>query len=301
MTVPDYQAIMLPLLEFLSDGYEHSVREAIEHLTDEFGLTEEELEELLPSGRQATFHNRVGWAKTYMKKAGLIENTRRGYFRTTQRGLDVIRDNPPNINVKFLEQFDEFNEFKSLKHKKPDSDDLTDTFRKTPEEALESAYSKVREDLVSELLQTIKSCSATFFEYLIIDMLVKMGYGGTRKDAGKAVGRSGDGGIDGIIKEDRLGLDAIYVQAKRWDNPVGRPEMQKFAGALQGQKAKKGVFITTSTFTKDAEDYVSRIDSKIALIDGEMLGQLMIDHDVGVSRIASYDIKKIDSDYFTEE
>jgi restriction system protein len=171
----------------------------------------------------------------------------------------------------------------------------------TPEEGIEAAYQRVREQLAQELLQTVKSCSPTFFERLVVDLLVKMGYGGTRRDAGQAIGRTGDGGIDGIIKEDRLGLDIVYIQAKRWDNTVGRPQIQQFAGALQGQRARKGVFITTSAFSQAAQEYVSRLDSKIVLIDGETLAQLMMDYDIGVATIATYDLKRIDSDYFIEE
>lgn len=301
MAIPDYQTIMLPLLKLLFDGQEHSLRDSIEQLASEFQLTEEERKELLPSGRQSTFDNRVGWARTYLKKARLIESTRRGYFCITERGKKVVRDKPVKIDVRSLEQFDEFNEFRNLRHEKSETTQEWDEgIAQTPEELLESAHLKVRQDLLAELRQTIKNCSPRFFEYLVIDVLVKLGYGGSRKDAGKAIGRSGDDGIDGIIKEDRLGLDTIYVQAKRWDNSVGRPEVQKFAGALQGHRAKKGIFITTSTFTKEAEEYVSRIDNKIVLIDGDTLGQLMIDNDIGVNRIASYEVKKVDTDYFTE-
>jgi len=301
VAIPDYQTIMLPLLKLLFDGQEHSLRDSIEQLASEFQLTEEERKELLPSGRQSTFDNRVGWARTYLKKARLIESTRRGYFCITERGKKVVRDKPVKIDVRSLEQFDEFNEFRNLRHEKSETTQEWDEgIAQTPEELLESAHLKVRQDLLAELRQTIKNCSPRFFEYLVIDVLVKLGYGGSRKDAGKAIGRSGDDGIDGIIKEDRLGLDTIYVQAKRWDNSVGRPEVQKFAGALQGHRAKKGIFITTSTFTKEAEEYVSRIDNKIVLIDGDTLGQLMIDNDIGVNRIASYEVKKVDTDYFTE-
>jgi restriction system protein len=301
MAIPDYQSIMLPLLQFARDEQEHSVREAIEVLADELGLTDEERKALLPSGRQPTFDNRVGWARTYLKKAGLLESPRRGYFRITSRGLTILAKNPPAINVSFLEQFTEFLGFLNLRHAAgSSSQDLMTVEKETPEELLETAYQKVRTDLGAEIVQTIKSCSPAFFERLVVDVLVKMGYGGTRQDAGQAVGRSGDDGIDGIIKEDRLGLDVIYVQAKKWDGVVGRPEVQKFAGALQGHRARKGILITTSSFTKDADEYVSRIDSKIVLIDGETLAQLMIDHNVGVSPVAFYEIKKIDSDYFTE-
>jgi len=302
MAIPDYQSIMLPLLQLAGDQKEHSLREAIEALADEFNLTDEERRELLPSGQQATFDNRVGWARTYLKKAGLLESTRRGYIQVTERGLGVLEQSPPEINSAFLRQFPEFVEFQAPRRDKIDEArelDVSET--QTPEEEIEAAYQRVRQGLATELLQTIKSCSPAFFERLVIDLLVKMGYGGTRKDAGQAIGRSGDGGIDGIIKEDRFGLDIVYVQAKRWDDPVGRPEIQKFAGALQGQRARKGVFITTSIFTGTASDYVSRIDSKIVLIDGDALAQLMIDYEIGVATIASYELKRIDSDYFTDE
>jgi restriction system protein len=299
MTIPDYQSIMLPLLKLATDRQEHSLREVIEALADEFYLTDEERKELLPSGRQATFDNRVGWARTYLKKAGLLESIKRGYFQITERGLDVLKQNPPEIDNAFLRQFPEFIEFQTPRDKKRIEQDVSDT--QTPEEEIEAAYQGVRQELVTELLQTIRSCSPAFFERLVIDLLVKMGYGGTRKDAGQAVGRSGDGGIDGIIKEDRLGLDIVYIQAKRWDNPVGRPEIQKFAGALQGQRARKGIFITTSAFTQSAQDYVSRIDSKIVLIDGNTLAQLMIDYNIGVAPVTSYELKRVDTDYFAEE
>jgi restriction system protein len=302
MPIPDYQSIMLPLLKFADDGQEHSLRQTIEVLADQFGLTNEERNELLPSGQQAVFDNRVGWARTYMKKAGLLESTRRGYYRITPRGQQVLQRNPPMINAAFLRQFPEFVEFqRPSKDKTEEIDDQENNETRTPEEVIETAYQKVRQGLATELLQIIKEHSPVFFERLVIDLLVKMGYGGTRKDAGQAIGRSGDGGIDGIIKEDRLGLDIVYVQAKRWDGVVGSPEIQKFAGALQGQRAKKGVFITTSAFSQAALDYVSRIDSKIVLIDGDMLAQLMIDYNIGVASVAAYELKRIDSDYFTEE
>lgn len=304
MPIPDYQAIMLPLLKFTTDQKEHSLRETIEALADRFQLTEEERKELLPSGRQPTFDNRVGWARTYLKKAGLVEPTKRGYFRITDRGFDAIKSNPVEINAKFLKQFPEFLEFQNYTQQLEQSvsngsEAEVDTTR-TPEENVEIAIQKLTTELASDLLQIIKNSPPAFFEKLVVDLLVKMGYGGTRKDAGQTVGRSGDGGIDGIINEDRLGLDVIYIQAKRWENSVGRPEIQKFAGALQGYRAKKGVFITTSTFTSEAKDYVSRIDSKIILIDGETLTQLMIENNVGVTPFAVYEVKKVDSDYFTD-
>lgn len=301
MAIPDYQSIMLPLLRFASDEKEHSLRESIEALSNEFCLTDAERKELLPSGQQPTFDNRVAWARTYLTKAALLESARRGYFRITQRGREVLSKKPSEVNVKFLEQFPEFIEFRAKRNEpKEEAQTAEAESLQTPGELLESAYQKLREDLSAELLKTVKECSPSFFERLVIDVLVKMGYGGSRKEAGRAIGRSGDEGIDGIINEDRLGLDVIYIQAKRWQTPIGRPEIQKFAGALQGHRANKGIFITTSSFTRDAEDYVAKINSKIVLIDGEQLSQLMIDHNVGVTPVTSYETKKIDSDYFIE-
>jgi restriction system protein len=292
---------MLPLLKFYADGQEHKFREAVEVLTKDFKLTDEERRELLPSGQQEVFDNRIGWARTYMKKAGLIDAPRRGFNRIMPRGLEVLKQKPQRIDVRFLTQFKEFQEFRALRHAKSDESSELESNDKTPEESLESAYQRIRNDLAADLLQRLKTCSPAFFERLVVEVIVKMGYGGTRKDAGKAIGRSGDGGIDGIIKEDKLGLDAIYIQAKRWENTVGRPEIQKFVGALTGLRAKKGLFITTSTFSSDADDYVSRIDAKVVLIDGETLAQLMIEHNVGVSAVNTYEVKKVDSDYFSEE
>lgn len=299
MAIPDYQSIMLPLLKFASDGEEHGFREAIESLAEEFDLTHEERKQLLPSGRKATFDDRVSWANTYLKKAGLLTSPRRAYFQITDRGLEVLKKPPPRITSAFLEQFPEFVEFRTRRAKPPE-EPQEDEDEQTPEEAIETAYLRLKEDLAADLLDTVKGCSPTFFERLVVDLLVKMGYGGTRKDAGQAIGRTSDEGIDGIINEDRMGLDVVYIQAKRWDNTVGRPEVQKFAGALQGKRARKGIFITTSSFSQTAHDYVSLIDSKIVLIDGQLLSQLMLDYNVGVTPVASYELKKIDSDYFLE-
>lgn len=302
MAIPDFQSIMLPVVRHCRDGQEHTTRDTVEALASEFKLTDEEKKALLPSGVQEIFVNRVAWAKSHLKMAGLLESPRRGVFKITPRGLEVVEGNPPAINLKFLNQFPEYVKFRSTKREKPESAEESDINHPgTPEEALENAHEKIRQELAADLLLRIKSCSPAFFERLVVEVIVKMGYGGTRQDAGKAIGRSGDGGIDGIIKEDKLGLDAIYIQAKRWENTVGRPEIQKFVGALTGQRAKKGLFISTSDYSEDAKDYVSRIDTKIVLIDGETLAQLMIDHNVGVSTIATYDLKKIDSDYFSEE
>ena len=266
MAIPDFQKIMLPVLKFLGDKQEHSLRETIDSLADEFDLSEEERRELLPSGQQAIFANRVGWARTHLLKAILLESTRWGHFKITERGLAVLKENPTNINVKFLNQFEEFRKFLTHKKEKPARhEEVQDEQDKTPEEALEIAYQNLRNDLANDLLQQIKTSPPSLFEKIVVELLVKMGYGGSRKDAGKAIGKSGDEGIDGIIKEDRLGLDIIYIQAKKWENTVGRPEIQKFAGVLQGQRAKKGIFITTSNFSQEAHDYASRIDTKIVL------------------------------------
>ncbi|MDL1870703.1 restriction endonuclease [Deltaproteobacteria bacterium PRO3] len=302
MPIPDYQSTMLPLLQFVADGQEHSLREVIEGLADKFNLTELERKDLLPSGQQPVFDNRVAWARTYLSKAGLLDSTRRGFFKITPRGREALAKNPSKINVKFLDQFPEFVEFRTKKQEQKETTDILEAENlKTPAELLETAYQKLRENLASELLKIVSECSPAFFERLVIDLLVKMGYGGSRKEAGKAIGRMGDEGIDGIINEDRLGLDVIYIQAKRWQATIGRPEIQKFAGALQGHRAKKGIFITTSSFTKDAQDYVSKIDSKIILIDGEQLAHFMIDHNIGLTPISTYETKRIDSDYFNEE
>lgn len=295
MAVPDYQSIMLPLLKLASDGKDHSMRDAFEELAKDFKLTEEDIRELLPSGTQTVWENRVGWARTYLKKAGLVEYKKRGWFTITSSGMDVLDSKPSKIDNKYLMRFPDFVKFKT-KSKEPIVDPV-----ETPEEILEYNYKILMDNLAQDLLNQVKNSSPQFFEKLVVDLLLKMGYGGSRKDAGEALGKSGDGGIDGIIKEDRLGLDVIYLQAKRWENTVPRPEIQKFAGALQGQQAKKGVFITTSSFSEGAKDYANIIDSKVVLIDGERLTQLMIDFNIGVSNISSYEVKRMDTDYFSEE
>jgi restriction system protein len=301
MPIPDYQSIMLPLLEFAGDKKEHSIREAIEYIANIFNLSEEERREVLPSGQQYIIDNRVGWARTYLKKAGLLESTKRSYFKITDLGLEVLQKNPKEINVRFLEQFPQFIEFRNLRKEKGEEEKEEENLTQTPQELLEYGYQRIKKDLASELLNLVKKSSPRFFEKLVVDLLIKMGYGGSLKDAGEAIGQSGDGGIDGIIKEDKLGLDIIYIQAKRWENVVGSKEVRNFVGSLAGQKANKGVFITTSSFTREALDYVKTIPHKVILIDGETLAHLMIENDVGVFKITSYDIKKIDSDYFEEE
>lgn len=306
MAIPDYQTLMLPVLKLASDGKEHKFSQAVEELANKFSLTTEERNELLPSGSQAVFNNRVGWARSYLKQAGLLASPKRGFFTITPKGTDLLSTNPTRINASTLEKYPEFIEFRNRKKDKSENESETvPSFEQestlTPEDALASAYNKLSSALESEILSSVKEASPSFFERVVVDLLVKMGYGGNRHDAGRALGKSGDGGIDGIINEDRLGLDVIYIQAKRWEGVVGRPEIQKFAGALQGQRARKGVFITTSSFTKEAKEYASVIDSKIILIDGENLSKLMAEHNVGVSIVGQYEVKKLDSDYFDNE
>jgi restriction system protein len=297
---------MLPVLKMAADGGEHKFSQAVEALADQFNLSTEERSELLPSGSQAVFNNRVGWARSYLKQAGLLASPKRGFFTITQTGKELLAKNPEKIDISVLEQYPEFIEFKNRKKDKSENKAQVEISAEqesslTPEDSLASAYKQLRSALESEILSSVKEASPSFFERLVVDLLVKMGYGGSRQDAGKALGKSGDGGIDGIINEDRLGLDVIYIQAKRWEGSVGRPEIQKFAGALQGQRARKGVFITTSFFTKEAVEYASLIESKIILIDGAHLSRLMVEHNVGVSTVGQYEVKKLDSGYFDNE
>lgn len=300
MTIPNYQTIMLPLLKLAADQQEHQIRSAIEPLADEFGLDANERSQLLPSGGEPVFNNRVGWARSYLKHAGLIENPRRGMFQITERGIDLLREDRSKIDIKFLERYPEFVRFRKRRQvKEGEPANRIVESEQTPVDSLAAAYEQLHADLEAELLQQVKELPPAFFERLVVDVLVKMGYGGSYQDASRVIGQSGDGGIDGIINEDRLGLDVIYIQAKLWDSTVGRPEIQRFAGALQGQRARKGVFITTSGFSRNAEDYVKNIDSRIILIDGSRLVQLMVEHDVGVSVVATYEVKKIDTDYFS--
>lgn len=304
MPIPDYQSIMLPLLSLLSDSKEYPFRNIVETLSKTFLLTDEERKELLPSGQQAVFDNRVGWARTYLKKAGLIDSPKRGVNIITKRGLEFLENKPNLINVKLLEQFPEFIEFKTTKKERTEVEEkVVEPNKQTPEETLEYSYQKIRKELAQDLLNKVINLPPSFFEKFVVELLVKMGYGGSIKDAGKAIGKTNDEGIDGTIKEDKLGLDIIYIQAKRWQtrSVVGRPEIQRFVGALAGQGAKKGIFITTSSFTKEAKEYTPKNETKIVLIDGEQLAQLMIDHDLGVSPVTKYEIKRIDNDYFGEE
>jgi restriction system protein len=302
LPIPDYQSFFLPLLLLASDGNIHSVRDAIETLSNQFNLSDEERKALLPSGTQRIVDNRIGWARTYLTKTGLLETPKRGNYQITPSGKALLATNPQEININTLMQYDTFQEFRSGKSNQTDNKkDVPVSPHTTPQEQLEEGIEKINQNLSEELLQEIKNCSPSFFEKIVVDLLITMGYGGSRKEAGEVLGKTRDEGIGGIIKEDKLGMDTIYIQAKRWEAVVGRPEIQKFVGALHGQRAKKGIFITTSSFTKDALDYVKNIDPKVILINGKTLTNMMISFNVGVSIVQTLEIKRIDTDYFHEE
>lgn len=302
MTIPDFQTIMLPFLQFSSDGKMHTFLEATDSLAKEFKLTPEEIDTLIPSGQQR-FANRVGWAKTHLKKAGLIDYPQRGHFQITQRGFNVLKETPETIDMKFLMKFPEFQEFRKVGQVDKEKEKIEDTSEQLPpEESIEVAYQEIRAGLADDLLDYVLKCSPAFFEKLVVELLVSMGYGGSQENAARAVGKSGDDGIDGIIDEDRLGLDSIYIQAKRYqrDARIGAHFIRDFIGALQGCKATKGVFLTTASFTKEATDFVSKVQSRVVLIDGQKLANLMIDYGIGVSTRMNYEIKQLDTDYFGE-
>lgn len=306
MPIPPFQDLFLPFLQYVADGQIHSKQDVAEHLAEQFRLTPQELAELLPSGRQARFDNRVAWAKSLLGKALTIEHTGRNRFRITQRGIDLLASNPPRIDNRTLSQYPEFQVFRGqhddLDEQQPEQSLLVgESLAQTPEEQLESAYQSIREQLGQALIAQVMQCSPEFFEQLVVDLLLAMGYGGSRRDAGEAVGKTADGGIDGIIKEDRLGLDVVYLQAKRWEGTVGSPVVRDFVGSLVGHAANKGVLITTSKFSRDAEEYAKRIPQKVVLIDGARLANLMMDFSVGVSNVATYAIKRLDIDYFGVE
>lgn len=304
IAIPDFQSIMRPLLESLADGTPKDTKHSLNEMLTHFGLGEDALKVMLPSG-QPKMTNRVAWAKSHMKAAGLLESPKRGVYKITPVGVALLKRHHGPINLAVLNQFPGHQVFTQPRSEQAEKVQVvqaeTSEGEMTPEEHIEFGHDQLRRQLAVELLDKVKTASPQFFEQLVVELLVAMGYGGSRADAGQAVGRGGDGGIDGIIKEDKLGLDAIYIQAKRWEGSVGRPEIQKFAGALQGVRARKGIFITTSYYTPDAQAYVRNIDSKIVLIDGKQLAELMIDHNIGVSRIQTYELKRLDSDYFVDE
>lgn len=306
MAVPAFKEFLLPTLKRYGDSSEHTLGELLKSLGDDFGLSDTDRAEMLESGMQTRLHNRVAWAHVYLAKAKLLDRVARSRYRITEKGKKLLVSKPVEITPAFLrDNYPEFRDFASSASRATEGDTgaspPNDESASTPEERLEAGYQTLRLQLAQQLLDRIKTCSPAFFERLVIDLLVAMGYGGSRIDAGKAVGRVGDGGIDGIIKEDRLGLDAIYIQAKRWESSVGRPIVQAFVGALAGRKANKGVLITTSLFTQDAKAYVDGISQKVTLIDGAQLAEFMIDSGVGVTPAATYSVKRVDSDYFEEE
>lgn len=305
MAIPGYQEFMLPLLQLAADGKEHSVKEAMELLAEELGIADADRQIMLPSGTQTRYYNRLTWATTYLCKSLLLEKTARGRFKITSRGLEALKARPAKINNAFLERFEEYRAFKNKKNKKsgmtigsidPQVEDIEP--ESTPDERLDAAYKDLRETLADDLMDRVRASSPKFFEHLVVDLLVKMGYGGTHGAAAQVVGKSGDGGIDGVIPEDRLGLDMVYVQAKKWDKPVGPDEIRKFVGSLGEQKAHKGVFITSGDFTSGARNAAEKANARVVLIDGERLADLMIDHGVGVTDHKPYVVRRIDSDYF---
>lgn len=304
MAVPSFQDMMLPLLIELQDGQEHAIDELAEALAVRLKLTPEDRKETIPSGNQQKFENRVGWAKTYLKKAQLIETVGRGRFTITDSGREVLKSGVQRVDMKYLERFPAYQEFRKRQPAKNGKGDTAaePESQETPLESLDESFQAIRRVLAQEILDRVRGGAPHFFERLVVDLLVRMGYGGSRPEAGRRVGQSGDGGIDGVIDEDRLGLDVVCIQAKRWTTQtVGRPDIQAFVGSLEGRRARKGVFITTSTFSKDAREYVKAIDKRVVLIDGERLAELMIDHDVGVTGVTQYVVKKVDQDYFAGE
>ncbi|MDK2744325.1 MAG: restriction endonuclease [Nitrospira sp. BO4] len=300
MAVPDFQSFFKPLLDLAADGQEHSIQEARTAIAKQMALPEADLNERLPSGIQTKFENRVAWAKSYFIQAKIFEAPRRSVFKITDRGRELLRAGHKRIDIRILNQYPEFLEFHKGRREE-ETENEVEAAKETPEETLQKSYQSIRNDLASQIVQRISQNTPKFFERLVVDLMVAMGYGGSRANAGRPIGRPGDEGIDGVINEDKLGLDLIYLQAKRWEGTVGRPDVQKFVGALHGKRAQKGVFITTAKFSDDAKRYVEAIDPKVILIDGRTLAELMIDHGLGTTTTANYEVKRIDSDYFTEE
>jgi restriction system protein len=308
MAIPDFQSIMLPLLRFLSDGEGRSSQEIFDVLERQFNLTEEEKNQFLPSGKQKIIINRIGWAKSFLKQAGLIASGMGGRYNITNEGREILsEEHPGGIDVNYLRKLPTFNMYKNgrMKSEQKNSEIIQkfedNILEKTPEEYIEYGFNSILQKLKQGVGENIKKCSFYFFEKLVVDLLLAMGYGGSRKEAGKLTRKGSDEGIDGVINEDKLGLDMIYIQAKRWEGNISRPEIQKFAGALQGKRAKKGIYITTSAFTKEAFEYSKSIDSKIVLIDGERLAELMIEHNVGVTVVEGFQLKKVNVDYFIDD
>ncbi|MBI4719277.1 MAG: restriction endonuclease [Planctomycetes bacterium] len=305
MAVPGYQEFMLPLLKIAADGQEHRISDAMETLASDMDISHEDQDIMLPSGTQTRYYNRGSWAITYLTKSLLLEKPARGRFRLAPRGAEVLRNAPSRIDDAFLEQFPEYQAFKTKKRAakliapSADADERVAVASDiTPEEQLEAAYEELRDALADDLRRRVRDASPRFFEHLVIRLLVAMGYGGGQVDRGEVTGRSGDEGIDGVIREDRLGLDMVYVQAKKWDSAVGPSEIDKFVGSLMRKKATKGVFITSGAFTEGAQRAAKEAAVKVRIIDGDELAELMIDFNVGVAPADTYIVKKVDTDFF---
>jgi len=303
VAIPDFQSLMLPLIEALADGQERTVRQLTDLLADRFGLTEVERDQLLPSGQQGIFSNRVAWSKTHLKYAGLLENPTRGRVRISELGRKVLADKPQQINIKFLKRFPAYCEFTGKTETKPEEmvpEVAAFEDRRTPLELIDAAYQSLALATSEEMLSRLRTSSPAFFEGIVVKLLVAMGYGGVAGQ-GTVTGRSGDGGIDGVISQDKLGLDVVCIQAKRWEGTVGRPIIQGFVGSMDYIRAKKGVIMTTSSFTKDGLDFVDRIEGKkVVLIDGVRLVDLMIEHDLGVTTTKIYTLREVSNDFFDE-
>jgi restriction system protein len=300
MAVPAFQEMFSPFLHFLSDGKEHRLSEVASHIAEDFHLTDEDKSEMIPSGQSSKLSNRVGWARTHLKFAGLIEPVQPGVYRITQAGQNVVKNPPENLNLKFLDTIPQHYEWFHTKKKETEVIVPRASEDDTPEERIESAFIELQRTLVADILAQLGRITWSRFEQVVLDVLVAMGYGGSRKEAAAVTQGGGDEGIDGVINEDRLGLDVIYVQAKHWKGNVGRTEIQGFVGALAGKKATKGIFITRSAFNENARQYAAGLHEKVILIDGLRLAELMIEHGVGVDEEHTYRVKKIDSDYFEE-
>lgn len=304
MPIPDYQSLMLPVLDCSSTG-EIRIGDVVERLANDLGLTMEERSELLPSGKQAIFSNRVHWAKSYLSKAGLIEATRRGHFKITERGRIVLSTRPTHIDNKTLMQFAEFRQFRERSSETPNSLNLRslpilEDQRQTPDESMRTAWRQIETALSQDLLDRICAAPPDFFERLIVNLLLSMGYGGSTDNAGRTLGRSGDDGVDGVIDQDALGLDRVYIQAKRYGtgNSIGPGAIRDFFGSLDRHKAAKGLFVTTSSFSSSAKETAEYLSKRIVLIDGVQLAKLMIRHNVGCRIEDTLYIKKVDEDFF---
>jgi restriction system protein len=304
LAVPDFQTLMRPLLALTEDGAQHQIADLREAVADEFDLSTEERAERIPNGRVTTLQNRIGWAATYLYRCGLLERPKRAHYRITKRGRQVLSDNPSRVDLNVLGQFEEFQEFRQRSRPVPSKGKAAGKIAagdsETPEEQMEEAYGELRAALADDLLDRVREQSWQFFEDLVLDVLRAMGYGGPR-GATERLGQSGDQGVDGVIREDALGLDLIYVQAKKWTNNVQRPDIQRFYGALHGQRATKGVFITTSDFSPQAREYAESVTPRVILVNGRELADLMIDHGVGVAVQHAYEGKRLDLDYFVDD